>query len=178
MIDRDPDLQSGPFRLWLSKSRCAQGDDPYSQALLDFDLVVETHWSSVRASGEISAGDLAAFQIDLIEVHASLAGNALLESTVSATRLSLEISVTHLGHAVFVLAVRPDDEERHRVEWGGDQTDLEPLLHQLKAVLERHPSPYVPAPRAGASSTSVIRRRLGFWSWLSDLVFGAKTSPN
>ena len=180
MSDRDPDLSLGPLSLWLTKSRYASGHDAYSQALLDFELAVETTWSSVRASGEMSAGDLAVFHAELAEIQSTLGGEACLESMQSATLLSLNIKMTGLGRAEATFEVRlPMDEERHRVVWETDQTYLEPLLRQTRALTATYPWPFKAEPRPAERSETpnAPPASSGFWSKLGDVIFGKGDGP-
>ena len=182
MSDRDPDLTLGPISLWLVKSRYASGHDAYSMALLDFELAVETSWSSVRASGEISAGDVAVFHAELTEIQSKLEGEARLESMHSATLLSLTIKMTGLGRAEAIIEVRlPMDEERHRIFWETDQTYLEPLLRQTRALTAAYPSPFKaqprPRPTERSETSAAPMAPSGFWSNLADVVFGKRDDP-
>lgn len=178
MMERDPDLSLGGFSLWVTGQPYADAEEPYGQDLLDFQTLIETPSSTVRAAGGLSAANLAGFSRDLDAIHEALDGEAGLEAHEGEALLILNLVMKPLGHVEAVLDLRLGygDDERHRFAWGLDQTFLEPFARQVRALSAAYPSPF-PA-RIRELSVAVGPQKSDLTSRILDAIFGRRTDPN
>lgn len=176
-MERDPDLSLGGFSLWVTGQPYADAGDPYGQDHLDFQTLIETPCSTVRAAGGLSAANLAGFSRDLDAIREALAGEVRLEAHEGEALLLLHLAMRPLGHveAVLDLQLGYEDDERHRFRWSLDQTFLEPFARQVRALSAAYPSPFPPRnlePIPGAEP-----RKSNLLSRILDAVFGERTGP-
>lgn len=176
MTERDPDLVLSGFRLWVTGKPYSDVEDDYGQDLLSFETTVETLRSTVRGGGTLSAARLAGFNRDLASIVDTLVGEAVLEADEGGTQLVLTLSMRPLGQVDAALSMRIGyGEEDHRITWCLDQTYLDPLARQVRALTKTYPSPF-PASileRVNAVET----QRPGLATRLLDAIFGARTGP-
>lgn len=176
-MERDPDLVLGGFSLWVTGLPYAHLGDDYGQDLLDFQTLIETPWSTVRATGVLSAASLSGFGRDLTAIYEGLEGDAVLEAIDGEAILVLTLTMKPLGHVEAVVDLRFNlgDEERHRFAWGFDQTFLKPFARQVRTLAGAYPSPF-PA-RILEPSRAVESQKSGLTSRLLDAIFGKRPDP-
>lgn len=175
MMDRDPDLTLGGFSLWVTGQPYPDAEEPYGQDLWDFQALIETPCSTVRAAGVLSAASLSGFRGDLDAIHETLDGDAVLEADGGGATLILTLAMKPLGHVETVLDLRLGygDDERHRFAWSLDQTFLEPFARQVRALSAAYPSPF-PA-RILQPSRVVEPRTSDLTSRILDAIFGKRS---
>lgn len=174
-MERDPDLALSGFRLWVLGKPYGDAEDAYARDLLDFRTSVATPWSTIKASGVLSAAGLAGFSRDLTAIYETLAGEAVLEAPDGDAILVLTLTMKPLGQveAAVFLRLGPKQDEDHRIVWRLDQTFLESLTRQARALAIAYPSPFTakaaePATSAGSAKPGVVTRLL-------DIIFGERT---
>lgn len=176
-MERDPDAVLGGFSLWITGRPYAHIQEAYGQDILDFETLVESPWSTVRAAGQLSAAGLSGFSRDLNAIHKALNGEAVLEAVEGGAILILTLAMEPLGHveATVDLRFNPGDEERHTFVWSLDQTFLEPFVRQARALAATYPSPFpakILEPKVLSSPRPGLRDRL------LDAIFGKRPDPN
>jgi hypothetical protein len=176
MMHRDPDLSLGGFSLWVTGQPYADAEEPYGRDLLDFEALIETPCSTVRAAGVLSAASLSGFSRDLDAIHDALAGDAVLEASDGESRLVLTLAMRPLGHVEAVLDLRSDPgDESHRFAWGLDQTFLGPLARQVRALSAAYPSPFPARSLEPARVAEPPKSDLS--SRILDAIFGKRPDP-
>jgi hypothetical protein len=177
MMERDPDLSLGGFSLWVTGQPYADAEEPYGQDLLDFQTLIETPCSTVRTAGGLSAANLSGFSRDLDAIHKALDGEASLEAHEGEALLILNLAMKPLGHVEAILDLRLGyGDERHRFAWSLDQTFLEPLARQVRALSAAYPSPF--PTRIRELSAAVNPQKSDLTSRLLDAIFGKRPDPN
>lgn len=178
MMERDPDISLAGFSLWVTGQPYADAGEPYGQDYLDFQTLIETPCSTVRAAGGLSAANLSGFSRDLDIIHEALAGEARLEAHEGEALLILTLTMKPLGHVEAVIDLRSGygDAERHRFAWGTDQTFLKPFARQVRALSAAYPSPF-PA-RIREPSVPVGPQKSDLTSRILDAIFGKRLDPN
>ena len=174
MMDRDPDLTLGGFSLWVTGQPYPDAEEPYGQDLLDFQTLIETPWSTARAAGVLSAANLSGFSRDLDAILKTLDGDAVLEADGGGATLILSLAMKPLGHveAVVDLRLGYEDDERHRFAWSLDQTFLEPLARQIRALSAAYPSPF---PASILEPSRVLEpQKSDLTSRILDAIFGKR----
>ena len=176
MTARDPDLILGGFRLWVTGKTYADVEEDYGQDLLNFETSTETLWSTLRGAGTLSAAGLAGFDQDLTSIIDTLDGEAVLAAAEGGDRLVLALAMRPLGQVDAVLDLKIGyGEEDHRIVWALDQTYLDPLVRQVRALVRAYPSPF--AARVLERADAVEPQRSGLASRLIDAIFGARNGP-
>ncbi len=177
MMERDPDISLGGFSLWVTGQPYADTGDSYGQDYLDFQTLIETPCSTVRAAGGLSAAILSGFSRELDAIHQALDGEARLEAREGEALLILNVATKPLGHVEAIIDLRSGygDDERHRFAWGLDQTFLEPFARQVRTLSAAYPSPF-PA-RILEPSRVVEPQKSDLTSRILDAIFGKRPDP-
>lgn len=177
MTERDPDLALGGFSLWVTGKPYADVEEAFGQDLLDFQTLIETPRSAVRAAGVLSAAGLSGFCRDLNAIDQALDGDAVLEAYDGEAVLILTLAMKPLGHVEAVVDLRFNlgEEERHRFTWGLDQTYLGPFARQVRALSAAYPSPF--AARILEPSSALEPQKSNLIAQILDLIFGKHSSP-
>jgi hypothetical protein len=137
--DGEPDLKIFGLSVWVDGREFPDSSEYYDGNWLKVEAQVEVSGAKVRCAGPIlMTSDLQRFRDKLIDVNATLAGEATLSSYEPNLKVTLKIM--SLGHVEAEVEITPDHlNQFHRFSFELDQSYLPNVIQSCEAILAHYP---------------------------------------
>jgi hypothetical protein len=135
----EPQIKLRGLQIWIQGRQFPDEQDYWDGNWLNVTAHCETYQASVWTNGPIlHVSDLARWFADLETMNRTLSGAADLVSL--EPELSVELEMNDLGHVGMRVEITPDImTQEHSFEFEIDQSYLDGLIDNVRALLEKYP---------------------------------------
>ena len=135
----EPQIKLGGLQIWIHGRQFPNEQDYWDGNWLNVTAHCGTDQASVWTSGPIlHVPDLVRWLTDLEVMNRTVSGAADLVSL--EPELSVELKMNNLGHVRMRVEITPDNmTQEHSFEFEIDQSYLDALISNLRALLEKYP---------------------------------------